>query len=53
MDTYIALVSAKFDTHGAWTLLTLSSGQLYHYENHLKLPGEYVAHAAKCVAQQA
>ena len=29
MDTYIAPVSAKFDAHGAWTLLPLSSGQLY------------------------
>ena len=30
MDTYIAPVSAKFDAHGAWALLPLSSGQLYH-----------------------
>ena len=40
------LVSVKFDAHGAWTLLPLSSGQLYHSWNH-------EGHAAKCVAQQA
>ena len=46
-------VSAKFDAHGAWALLPLSSGQLYHSKNHLNSLGEYAAHAAKCVAQRA
>ena len=39
MDTYIAPVSAKFDAHGAWTLLPLSLGQLYHSKNHLNSLG--------------
>ena len=42
-----------YDTHVAWTLLPLSSGQLYHSPEPPQLPGEYAAHAAKCVAQRA
>ena len=48
MDTYIAPVSAKFDAHGAWTLSPI----ITHVEPS-QLPGEYAAHAAKCVAQRA
>ena len=53
MDTYIAPVSAKFDAHGAWTLLPLSLGHVISFLEPSQLPGEYTAHAAKCVAQQA
>ena len=53
MDTYIAPVSAKFDAHGIWTLIPLSSGAVKSFLQPSQLPGEYAAHAAKCVAQQA
>ena len=54
MDTYIAPVSTKFDTHGAWTLLTPVIGPvIISFLEPSQLPGEYTAHAAKCVAQRA
>ena len=53
MDTYIVPVSAKFDAHGAYLLLPLSSGPVKSFLEPSQLPGEYAAHAAKCVAQRA
>ena len=47
MDTYIAPVSAKFDGHGIWTLIPLSSGPVKSFLEPSQLPGEYAAHAAK------
>ena len=53
MDTYIAPVSVKFDAHGAWTWLTPVIGPVISFLEPSQLPGEYAAHAAKCVAQRA
>ena len=52
MDTYIEPVSTKFDAHGASPLLPVI-GPVISFLEPSQLPGEYAAHAAKCVAQRA
>ena len=52
MDTYVKPVSAKFDS---WrmNIMTPVSRPVISFLEASQLPGEYAAHAAKCVAQRA